>query len=602
MADCLGHLTLAALTLVAWLGLGSMALAPFPAVADRRLETLNRLGAGAIGFALLTFAAGWAGALHRAAYLAVFSVAVTAGFAVSVGLARGARLPRLREWRWWERAVGALLAVSVALGALATCAPVSSPDALLYHAADPALFEKANRIFEVTWNSSSYEPFTVEMLVLDGLLLWNPVQGAFAPFLLALLALAAVIGAADRLAGRSVALLAGAIFLAQPFMTWEATSVFVESGLAAAVSLTCWNVLRFLRHQERSALALAGVFVGGAAGMKYLGLIAGLALVVGGVMLAWRRLTRRDVLAFAAPAVLVALPWYVKNAILTGNPFYPHVFGGLNESAAAELDRSMSDFGHGRSPLDLLLLPARLLADGEAFDGGEFMSPLFLAFAPLVLLAPRRSRPPRGVWAGVFVFVAAWFVTTQQARFLLPLMPVAAVLAALGVLALAARGPLGRAVAVGATSAALSAGLVASAVYASQFAPVVLGGESKQDFLRKKASFHEGVEWLNRNLGPRDKVAVGFGSLLYLDIPYVTFGTMGDLLPEGAGRKETDAFVERHGVTHLAVLERQEARRRQAEAVDGRLVARVPIRSVTSRTRSEFLTQTMLVYALEERP
>ena len=601
MVECIAHLGLAGLTVLAWLGLGSILLAPLSAPADRSLDALNRVGAGAIGFALLTFAAGWSGALHRPAYLSVFALAALAGFVVAARLASKLRLPAVGEWRWWERALGALLTASVVLGALATCAPISSPDALLYHAADPALFEGANRIFEVTWNSSSYEPFTVEMLVLDGLLLWNPVQGAFAPFLLALLALAAVLGAADRIAGRGAALLGGAIFFAQPFMVWEATSVFVEPGLAAAVALAGWNLLRFIRHHERSALVLAGVFTGSAAGMKYLGLIAALALVVAGVTLAWRRLTRSDLLAFAAPALLIALPWYVKNAILTGNPLHPHIFGGLNESAAAELERSMGDFGHGRSVLDFILLPVRLLADGEAFDGGEFISPLFLAFAPLILLAPRGTRPPWAVWAGLLVFVVAWFLTTQQARFLLPVMPVVAVLAALGALALAARGPLGRAVAVGATTVVLAAGLAASSVYSAQFAPVVLGGESEQEFLRGKASFHEGVEWLNRNLGPRDKVAVDFGSLLYLDVPYVSFGTMGDLLPEGAGPAVTSAFVERHGVTHLAVLDRDGARRRQAESIGARLVARVPVRSVSSRTRSEFAPRTLLVYALEER-
>jgi 4-amino-4-deoxy-L-arabinose transferase-like glycosyltransferase len=76
---------------------------------------------------------------------------------------------------------------------------------------------------------------------------------------------------------------------------------------------------------------------GGAAGMKYLGLVAVLAIAAVAVGLAWRRLSYRQVLVFAVPAIVVALPWYVKNAVLTGNPFYPHIFGGLNPSAAAEL-------------------------------------------------------------------------------------------------------------------------------------------------------------------------------------------------------------------------------------------------------------------------
>ena len=57
-------------------------------------------------------------------------------------------------------------------------------------------------------------------------------------------------------------------------MVWEATSLFIESGLALMVALAAWNLLRFVRDSERGALVLAGVFAGGAAGMKYLGLIA----------------------------------------------------------------------------------------------------------------------------------------------------------------------------------------------------------------------------------------------------------------------------------------------------------------------------------------
>ena len=77
MADLLAHVGLAAVTLLAWLGLGSVVLAPGPRVGDALLDLLNRFGAGALSFALLTFAAGWAGLLYRAAYLPVFAVEET---------------------------------------------------------------------------------------------------------------------------------------------------------------------------------------------------------------------------------------------------------------------------------------------------------------------------------------------------------------------------------------------------------------------------------------------------------------------------------------------------------------------------------------------
>jgi xanthosine utilization system XapX-like protein len=599
VADLLAHAGLAALTLLAWLGLGSGVLARGPRVGDPLLDLLNRVGAGALSFALLTFAAGWAGLLYRAAYLPVFAGAALAGAASCVSRLRSAPRPHLRGWAPWQLALLGLLIAYVGLDLLAVAAPISSPDALLYHAADPALFEKAHRIYAVPWNSSSYEPFSVEMLVLDGFLLWNPVQGAFAPLLLALVALAAVTGFAHRVAGRSGALLAGAIFFAQPFMVWETTSVFIESGIALAVALAAWNLFRFARHSEWSALVLAGVFAGGAAGMKYVGLIAALTLAAVVAAVLARRLTPRLALAFGLPALAVGLPWYVKNAVLTGNPFYPHLFGGLNSSASSELSYTKQSFGHGHGVLDFVLLPARLLADAKPFDGGQYLSPLFLVFAPVALFLRARVAV-RVAWAAVLLYVVVWFVTTQQARFLVPLMPALAVLGALGILALQREGRLGRLLVVAATAGALVVGLGASTVYAAQFAPVVLGNEPEQQFLREKVSNYDGVEWLNRRLGPEDRVATDIWALFYLHMRYATFGTMGDLLPPDAGPKATRRFVAKYGITHIAILDGDVARRRQVGYLQSRLLGRASVRSVKSRTRGHYgRRHEMLVYAVE---
>jgi hypothetical protein len=192
-----------------------------------------------------------------------------------------------------------------------------------------------------------------------------------------------------------------------------------------------------------------------------------------------------------------------------------------------------------------------------------------------------------------------WFVTTQQARFLVPLMPVLAVLAALGALTLATRGRVGRVLVVSGIAGALAVGLGASLVYAAQFAPVVVGAQSKDRFLEEKVSDYEGIEWLNRRLGPNQKVATDIWALMYLKVPYTTFGTMGDLLPFDAGPRATRSFVSREGVTRIAILDTDVDRKRQVGYLDARLIARVPVRSVNSRTRGEFGPRDdMLVYAI----
>jgi len=597
LLECLAHVALAGLTALSWLGLGSLVLMPLEPTGDRLLEAINRIGAGVLAFALLTFGAGWLGLLHAAAYLPVFCLSALAGGIAAFRLLRGVPLPRFSRWPWWQLALAALLGVYLLIDVVATCAPISSADALYHHAAAPELFEQRHRLVELPWSWNSYQPYTVEMLVLDGFLLWDSVQGAFAPLLLAFAALATVVGAAERLAGRGVALLAGAIVFAQPFMVWMATSTFVEPGLAFLLALAGWNLVRYAQRGQIGSLVLAGAFAGGAAGVKYPGAAAAFLLAVAGAVLLWRRLTLARALAFALPALAIALPWYVKNAILTGNPVYPFVFGGANPEATEAAFESFESYGHGQSALDLLLLPARMLADAEAFDRGEFISPLFLLFAPLAFLYRPARRPAAVVWILGIAFTLSWFFGSQHSRFLVPLMPAFAVLAALGIVALTRRGRLGRIIAVGATVGALVTGFGVSVVYAAQFVPVVIGTQSEREFLTQKSSYYEGIDWLNANLPPDARVVIDHVFALHVDRPTVVW--TADVLESTAGPAASLAFFDRYGLTHAAVFATNTPRRRQLGYADAREIARVTVRPVISRTLSEVgPPETMLVYAL----
>jgi hypothetical protein len=459
---------------------------------------------------------------------------------------------------------------------VAASAPVIAFDALHYHASAPARYVEAHRVLEIDWSWSSYQPFNVEMLIADGVLLWDSIQGAFAPLLLALATLAAVIGMGLRVGSRSLALLAGGVFFLQPLMVFEASGSLIESGLAFAVALTAWNIAVFTRRGGTMFLLLAGTFAGAAAGMKYVGLFVPLAAGVGLAVAARNKLTASAFAAFAVPAAVVALPWYVKNAIETGNPLYPFVFGGVNDEARRWIDAGIHEHGSGRRPLDALLVPFRLLAEGNDFDRGSWLSPLLIVFPPLCLLDNRLRRWCVPVLAASLVFVAAWFATSQQARFLLPIAPVLSVLAAIGILALAGRGRLGRVVAVGATGAALVTGFAMSAAYTSQFARVALGFQERGAFLEAKTPYYDGVTRLNQLLGRRDKVLLDFAAVLYMEDPYVVWTPV--VLPSSASASETRTFAREEGLTHAAVLDvNLEARRPQLEELGAREIAVVPV-------------------------
>ena len=599
MLSCAAHVALAALTAASWLGLGSALLAPVAWKGDRVLGLLNRLGVGAVAFAVLTFALGLVGGLHTSVFVPAFVVGAALGIVVAARELRTFDVPRLRTWSWWELALTVLVAAYVVLELLITCAPVSSADALYHHAAAPELYARTHEFGELPWAWNSYQPYTVEMLILDGILLNDLEQGAFAPLLLGFGALAATAGAAYRLFGRRAAVLAAAIFWAQPFTAWIATSTFVEPATTLFVALAVWNLVEFTRSRSSAMLLLAGVFAGAAAGTKYYGAAAAVVVAVVGAVALRDRLTARIVAPAVGAALVVAAPWYVKNAVLTGDPLYPFLRGGANEAAHQTVLDSADNYGHGTSPIDLAVLPFRLLGDAQAFDRGEFMSPLPLLFAPVALLVPKGRRAIALALVGCAAFVVMWFYGVQHARYLLPTLPVLAVLAAVGILTLASTGRLARWITAAVCAGALASAAAITLVYSAQFVPVVLGRESRDTFLRQNTPYYEGLEWLNARAPTAGGVALDHILVLYADAPAVAW--TADALPPGSGPAELRAFIRRYGLTHAELFAASTGKRRLLELIGATEIGRVTAHNVESRTLSRLgPPETMIVYELPQ--
>jgi hypothetical protein len=574
IATWAAHVFIAIVQVLSWVGLGSLLLRRLR-VGVLPVDFVNWVGAGAVGFALGTLAVGLVGMLYAPVIIAATIVAAVIGVVALRPAVGRVALPNLLDLPRQTVALGVLLGSTIGLAAIATGAPVNGYDALLYHVSVPVLYEEQHKVFEVAWSWSAYQPFNVEMLITDGLLLWDPVQGAFAPFALVLGATAAVSVGGWLIGGTRLASLAAAIFFVQPLVAWESTASLVDGGIAFAVALTALNLLVWVTRRQPGALVLAGLFAGAGAGMKYIGVFAAFASGVAVLLAAERGRRFASAVAFAAPAALVALPWYLKNWILTGNPIFPFVFGGASRSAHVAIDNTLGEFGYGHSPADALLLPVRLVIDSHAFDGSGWLTPLVLVFPLLALLdRPRR----RGVWIALvacLVYGACWFLTSQQARFLIPMLPVLSMLAAIGLQAVASRGRAGRAVATVTAGAALTVSFGVFAFYCLQFFPVVSGVQAKSDFLAERTGYYDGVAWLNREVAESDRVLIDFPSP-YLERPYTVWTPLvipGEVPPESMPR-----LVREMGVCYVAVLSvNEEVRRRYLDAAHARRIATVDV-------------------------
>jgi hypothetical protein len=164
--------------------------------------------------------------------------------------------------------------------------------------------------------------------------------------------LAFTYGTAATLFPRRTALLAAAI-LASCGLYFDSVVLGQETGLTAlSVAAMLYFIVTGDGKDDLRAMAAAALAAALCALSREYGWIA---VVAGVIALVWRGQPRRLVALFVAIAVAAAAPWYVRNWIVAGNPFYSLRFldFAVNPVHSAIMDyyNSVNGFAHARSDL-----------------------------------------------------------------------------------------------------------------------------------------------------------------------------------------------------------------------------------------------------------
>jgi hypothetical protein len=324
--------------------------------------------------------------------------------------------------------------------------------------------------------------------------------------------------------GRKTLLLLAAIPSLPMLASWAyADLALVFYAVAVLYALTFYESGRSVAW-----LHVAGVMAGLAMTIKYTSFTV--PLTAGLLILFWRRSTLRQAVSAAARfsliAMITALPWYIRNTVMMGNPFYPFAFGGLYWDSFRANWYASAGTGVGWSASELLLLPLNTTLghrDANFFDGR--MGPLFLLLAPLalwVLLKGARQDSDRGIALqviGVFAAVsfAAWtFGVIQsgalwQARLLLPALIPFLIPNALGWEALSALDSAKLRVSFFATALiVLVIGLTVfdNVVFVIQRNPLALaiGAQSRQGYIERVNPSYAGLMQIMADLPARTRV------------------------------------------------------------------------------------------------
>ena len=271
---------------------------------------------------------------------------------------------------WFGRSVGGLVLLILGFTLLTALAPPLKFDALVYHLALPRHYLLAGRMVYVPQIMFWGMPQTAEMLYTWAMSLGGEPAAVVLGWLVGLVALLGLLGlTTDRLGvGPAWASLAALIcgFTLSTGLAWGYNDWWVLLfGLGFLISLSLW-----LEGHSTGLLALAGLFAGIALSTKY---TAGILLICGGVVILWNWKSLgpgfrplKSLFQFGLPAVLVFVPWLLKNWLATGNPFYPIVFpAGAMSSLRLALYQGGEVWGNW---LDFVLLPVRSTLMG--IEGG----------------------------------------------------------------------------------------------------------------------------------------------------------------------------------------------------------------------------------------
>lgn len=415
--------------------------------------------------------------------------------------------------------------------------PVSACDDLSYHLAVPKIYIQNHGFKYIPYIIHSNWPFLMEMLYTLGLLLTGQ---AVVPqtfhFLTSVLAVFTIYLFGRKYFSARVGLLASAIFYTAFVVRQNAWIAHIDISLTFFELLAVYAFVNWFYSEQKKWLILSAAGCGLAMATKLTGLFPLLILAAGVfykiIIVNKNSLLKvlKPLLLFCTISIAIVSPWFVKSYIHTGNPVWPFaykIFGGANWSPKYDRQFEVVLKSHGanrRGFLNYLLLPVNLIRySGDfAYKPQYFFAPFFIYLILFMIFIRKTPQVIKYLAAYSFIYVSMFFQIGQETRFLLPVLPVLSLILAFWVeqfyihkkyifkicaffmiIPLVYRFPL--------TSRSHFKRL-----------PVVLGMETRENYLQRELEVYPMFAWINQNLSNDTRVLIiGDIRCFYCDRDYV---------------------------------------------------------------------------------
>lgn len=464
-----------------------------------------------------------------------------------------------------------ILFAAVAGATLLFCfLPEIAHDSLVYHLNLPKLYVQTASMRIQEYDLMTYRPMLLECLYsLAFLFKCLPLAKLIHWLTGFLLVMGLMKMIEDETRSYATALFLGLMLLVTPMFINEIQTTYTDVGAAFFVFLSFVLFLYGMEKTQRALYFFSGLLMGLAVSTKLLAAITAAGMVVAYVCCEASGASRprlRFSKAYFMPLVIFAAGfflgfgyWSVRNAVFTGNPFYPY-FSGLFGLPNAALEQEFIQGGIPKTVINFLLLPFLIQFRPDVFDRHHFIGPFFLIAFVLMLFAIRRSFRVRFTTVTVLCVLAIWFFLCQNYRYLLPVMPLLIYASAVGYSCLkenqSRAGKLAQKLVIAGGLASLFISLLIGGYHFRGHLKAVFYGWSPSRYLSAMEPSVDIADWINRHLPVSSKIlSVGDIRAFYFDRSFVGVDVYAIRHPEALKISESENLrhLRERGFTHLLI-------------------------------------------------
>lgn len=418
-----------------------------------------------------------------------------------------------------------LFIIMMAVNLVGVLGPELSFDALWYHLTLPKIFLENNSINFIPGGLFYYSVMSklTEMLYIGGLSFGSEVFPKLIHFAFGILTSIVVYKISRKYLDEKLSFLASLIFYGSLVVAWESITAYIDLSRAFFEVMALWGFIEYVESKNKKWLIESAVMTGLAVSTKLIAL-GSLPIFVLLIFLFEKNRSKafRNGALFSVVTLLISFPWFFFSIMNTGNPFYP-AFSGLYQI--------------GLSPN--LLNPVNFIKDFFVlfFEAGDPISPIFVILLPLTFVYIRKFTKNQKIVVLYSIFaLLVWYITprTGGGRFILPYLPAFSILTAF-IISKIDNKLLKQYVGFLILFICLIT-IAYRGVANLKYLPVVLGVQSKNEFLSRNLNFNFGDfydtdGYFTKNIRSGDKVLLyGFHNLFYANFPFIheSFVKTGD--------------------------------------------------------------------------